>query len=103
MNRTIVTVTASGLLVSVLLFATHASDAGDVETASPEAVGRAHQGQVGGYITGLKPGFVVCRNLSTGASVTVLPDGQAGWNCSRAGLKVSKGDVVRVLIGGSAR
>jgi len=48
---------------------------------------------LGGSVTGMTANVVICRNVTTGQTVTVPPS-ESSWNCEALGLTVSPGDVV---------
>jgi hypothetical protein len=57
---------------------------------------------LGGSVTGMRPGSVVCRNLRTGHSVTIPLAGMKEWDCEVAGLIVGPGDRVQMRVTGRA-
>jgi len=57
---------------------------------------------VGGAVTGISTGGVLCRNLTTGQTVPLPLGGASSWDCQAAGLTVSPGNIIRMIVGGLA-
>lgn len=57
---------------------------------------------VGGSVTGVNTLLAMCRNGTTGQTVTILLRGQASWDCQTSGLLVNPGDRVDMFVRGSA-
>ena len=53
---------------------------------------------VGGAVTGVATNSARCRNLTSGATVTVPHDGSPGWDCEAAGLTAAPGDEIQVHV-----
>jgi hypothetical protein len=52
-----------------------------------------------GWVTGLTPQTVLCKNVTTGHTVTISSQAQA-WDCEAAGLAVTPGDQVAQRVQG---
>ena len=63
---------------------------GYVEAAEPS---------LGASVTGMTPRTAICRNVTTGEQVTLKNPGPA-WDCEAAGLDVTVGDRVALLVRG---
>jgi len=59
-------------------------------------------GSVGGAVTGLSTSGALCRNLTTAQSVPLPLGGVTSWDCEAAGLTVSPGNAIRMLVAGQA-
>jgi hypothetical protein len=57
---------------------------------------------VGGSVTGVKPGQVVRKNLTTGQTLTLRQRGARSWDCKAAGLVVRRGERIRQTVTGRA-
>jgi subtilisin family serine protease len=57
---------------------------------------------VGGAVTSLSTRSASCRNLTNGDSATISLFGALSWDCEAAGLSVSPGDTVLMVIRGKA-
>jgi hypothetical protein len=55
---------------------------------------------VGGAVTGIRPRWVVCRNLTTGQEVQFDAAGVTAWDCEAAGLTIRAGDRVAMRVYG---
>lgn len=62
--------------------------------ASGSATGLASGPGVGGSAAGMAPEIALCRNATSGQTVTIDPVDGASWDCEAAGLTVSDGDLV---------
>jgi hypothetical protein len=60
-------------------------------------VGTGEPRSVGGSVTGVILREVLCRNVSTGLEV-VISDPMTSWDCEAAGLVVTPGDRVNMII-----
>lgn len=56
---------------------------------------------VGGSVTGVNPRRVICRNLTTGQTITIQLN-SASWDCETAGLGVNAGDRIQQTVTGRA-
>jgi hypothetical protein len=54
---------------------------------------------LGAWVTGLTPNIAVCTNVTTGQQVTLSAPATA-WDCETAGLAVTAGDRVSLLVRG---
>jgi len=80
--------------------------------ARPQAIGGACDigayevevtGQpLAGWVTGLTPQIVVCKNVTTGHTVT-LNSPPTAWDCEAAGLQVTVEDQVSILVRGPVK
>jgi hypothetical protein len=70
----------------------------DIGAYEVEAPGQA----LGGWVSGLTPRTVTCKNLSSGQVVT-LSTPAAPWNCEAAGLQVPAGALVAILVRGPVK
>jgi len=59
-------------------------------------------GSVGGAVTGLSTSGALCRNLTTAQTVPLPLGGVTSWDCEAAGLTVSPGNAIRMLVAGQA-
>ncbi len=59
--------------------------------------------EVGGTVTGEDGGWVLCRNRTTGQSVSAALRGATSWSCEALGLGVSPGDIILQYVIGRAR
>jgi hypothetical protein len=57
---------------------------------------------VGGSVANVTTRNAVCRNLTAGGSVSINLAGALDWNCEAAGLTVSPGDTVSMVVRGKA-
>jgi outer membrane protein assembly factor BamB len=58
---------------------------------------------VGGRAHGVQPTKVVCKNITTGQHVKItLAPGVRFWDCASAGLTVNTGDLLKMVVPGSA-
>lgn len=57
---------------------------------------------VGGSITGAEGARILCRNLTSGQSVTGQLGGETSWDCEAFGLQVNPGDVIIQQVKGRA-
>ena len=55
---------------------------------------------VSGVTSGLALDSVLCSNLTTGQRLAVAPSPADSWDCERAGLPVSAGDVITMTVSG---
>jgi hypothetical protein len=62
---------------------------------------RVNEGDAGGSLTGVVPEQVICRNMTTGQTVTINTDGDS-WDCVEAGLDVRPGDQIMQTTTGPA-
>jgi hypothetical protein len=54
---------------------------------------------IGGTVTGVTPGRILCKNVSTGQTVLIQKQAQS-WDCEAAGLAIQPGDrVLQMVIG----
>lgn len=59
---------------------------------------------VGGSVTSTGLSTVICKNVTTGQSLTIKRlKGAASWDCTAAGLKVNKGDIIRETLTGTVK
>ncbi|MGH8064309.1 MAG: LamG domain-containing protein [Candidatus Entotheonellia bacterium] len=92
-----------GLLDEVAIYnrALAAEEIAAVYNAGSAGKCKAIVGGVGGSVTGLKPTRLLCRNLTTHQNV-MIKDQQISWNCEAAGLVVTPGDELAIIIMGGA-
>ncbi len=65
--------------------------------------GSAALGSTSGTITGVDGEAALCRNLTTGESVTIPLMGGTTWDCEGSGFVISPGDAIRQFVRGRAR
>jgi hypothetical protein len=56
---------------------------------------------VGGSVTGMRPRLVVCRNLTTQQHI-IIADGAPMWDCDAAGVGVTPGNIIHLVVTGTA-
>jgi Putative Ig domain len=57
---------------------------------------------ISGSVTGMVPTEGSCRNVTTGHTVRLKPDGTTSWDCAAAGLMVNPGDHLTLTVSGIA-
>jgi hypothetical protein len=55
---------------------------------------------LGAWVIGLNPRTVACKNLTTTQEVTIN-DHATAWNCEAAGLQISAGERVAMVVRGT--
>jgi hypothetical protein len=65
----------------------------------PGSPGLTRQEPITGQTSGLDVVLVLCQNYTT-EQLVVIDDGNTTWDCSAAGLNVTQGDLVMILVAG---
>jgi hypothetical protein len=72
------------------------------QTKPPRVIGQARfavDNFVGGTVSGVAPGRILCKNVSTGQTV-LIQEQVPSWDCEAAGLSIQPGDrVLQMVIG----